>query len=130
MHRHPHPPPPRPGLAHAATAAPSPWRMPTMAKALFGHVGVGPDVRVLAEMRRLSDRVRELEHEVARLEAANAALRHGLHVDDDMLSLSVPDSIQGRDPASSCPAARSEGRRPGAPFSCPAPDRRVTPARR
>src|SRR5439155_3865530 len=84
----------RPGSARAATAAPSPWRMPTMAKALFGHVGIGPDVRVLSEMRRLRDRVRELEHEVARLEAANAALRHGLHVDDDMLSLSVPDSIE------------------------------------
>jgi hypothetical protein len=70
-----------------------------MAKALFGHVGVGPDVRVLAEMRRLRSRVRELEHEVARLEAANAALRHGLHVDDDMLSLSVPDSIAEQEPA-------------------------------
>jgi hypothetical protein len=73
--------------------------MPTMAKALFGHVGVGPDVRVLAEMRRLRDRVRELQHEVARLEAANAALRHGLHVDDDMLSLSVPDTIAEQEPA-------------------------------
>ena len=64
-----------------------------MAKALFGHVGVGPDVRVLSEMRRLRDRVRELEGEVARLQAANAALASGLRVDDDMLSLSVPDTI-------------------------------------
>ena len=64
-----------------------------MAKALFGHVGIGPDVRVLSEMRRLRDRVRELEGELARLEAANAALRNGLRVDDDMLSLSVPDTI-------------------------------------
>ena len=37
-----------------------------MAKALFGHVGIGPDVRVLSEMRRLRDRVRELEGELAR----------------------------------------------------------------
>jgi hypothetical protein len=59
-----------------------------MAKALFGHVGVGPDVRVMSEMRRL------LEHEVARLEAANAALVQGLRVDDDMLSLSVPDIVE------------------------------------
>ena len=64
-----------------------------MAKALFGHVGLGPDVRVIAEMRRLRDRVRDLEHEVARLEAANAALRNGLNVDDDMLTLSVPDGV-------------------------------------
>jgi hypothetical protein len=64
-----------------------------MAKALFGHVGVGPEVRVMSEMRRLRERCRDLEHEVARLEAANAALRQGLHVDDDMLTLSVPDSV-------------------------------------
>jgi hypothetical protein len=64
-----------------------------MAKALFGHVGLGPDVRVISEMRRLRDRVRDLEHEVARLEAANAALRNGLQVDDDMLTLSVPDTV-------------------------------------
>ena len=65
-----------------------------MAKALFGHVGVGPDVRVMSEMRRLRDRVRDLEHEVARLEAANAALAAGLPVDDEMLSLSVPDIVE------------------------------------
>jgi hypothetical protein len=65
-----------------------------MAKALFGHVGVGPDVRVMSEMRRLRERVRDLEHEVARLEAANAALVQGLRVDDDMLSLSVPDIVE------------------------------------
>lgn len=65
-----------------------------MAKALFGHVGVGPDVRVMSEMRRLRERVRDLEHEVARLEAANAALAAGLPVDGDMLSLSVPDMVE------------------------------------
>jgi hypothetical protein len=64
-----------------------------MAKALYGHVGLGPDVRVMSEMRRLRDRVRDLEHEVARLEAANAALRNGLQVDEDMLTLSVPDTV-------------------------------------
>jgi hypothetical protein len=65
-----------------------------MAKALFGHVGVGPDVRVMSEMSRLRERVRDLEHEVARLEAANAALAAGLPVDDEMLSLSVPDIVE------------------------------------
>jgi hypothetical protein len=61
-----------------------------MAKALLGHVGLGPDVRTLAEVRRLRDRVRELEHEVARLQAA---LSGGLRVDEDMLTLSVPDTV-------------------------------------
>jgi hypothetical protein len=64
-----------------------------MAKALFGHVGVSPEMRVISELRRLRDRCRNLEHEVARLEAANAALRQGLAVDDDMLTLSVPDGV-------------------------------------
>jgi hypothetical protein len=64
-----------------------------MAKALFGHVGLGPDVRVMSEMNRLRQRVRELEREVARLEAANAAMTNGLHVDDEMLALSVPDIV-------------------------------------
>lgn len=64
-----------------------------MAKALFGHVGLGPDVRIMSEMRRLRDRCRDLEHEVARLQAANAALRNGLQVDDDMLTLEVPDTV-------------------------------------
>ncbi len=69
-----------------------------MAKALFGHVGLGPDVRVMSEMRRLRERVRDLEHEVARLEAANAALSKGLRVDDEMLELSVSDIVQ-KEPA-------------------------------
>jgi hypothetical protein len=64
-----------------------------MAKALFGHVGVGPDVRVVSEMHRLRARVRELEEEVARLEAANAALANGLRV-DDMLALSMKDIVE------------------------------------
>jgi hypothetical protein len=66
-----------------------------MAKALFGHVGVSPEMRMLSELRQLRERCRSLEHEVARLEAANAALRQGLTVDDDMLTLSVPDGLAG-----------------------------------
>jgi hypothetical protein len=44
-----------------------------MAKALFGHVG-GPDHRVVSEMRRLQQRVRDLEAELARLQDENDVL--------------------------------------------------------
>ena len=44
-----------------------------MAKALFGHVG-GLDPRLVFEMRRLQQRVRDLESEVLRLRAQNDAL--------------------------------------------------------
>ncbi len=44
-----------------------------MAKALFGHVG-GMDPRVVVEVRRLRERVRDLESEVLRLQAENEAL--------------------------------------------------------
>jgi hypothetical protein len=44
-----------------------------MAKALFGHVG-GPDPRVVSEMRRLQQRVRDLEAELARLQDENDVL--------------------------------------------------------
>ena len=44
-----------------------------MAKALLGHVG-GPDPRMLAEMRRLQQRVHDLEAELTRLQEANDVL--------------------------------------------------------
>lgn len=44
-----------------------------MAKALFGHVG-GLDPRVVSEMRRLQQRVHELETEVVRLRAEHDSL--------------------------------------------------------
>ncbi len=44
-----------------------------MAKALFGHVG-GPDPRMVSEMRRLQQRVRDLEAELVRLQEQNDAL--------------------------------------------------------
>jgi uncharacterized small protein (DUF1192 family) len=66
-----------------------------MAKALLGHVGNDLDVRVVSELRRLRIRVRELEHEIARLQAANTKLSGGLTLDDDMLRISVHD----REPA-------------------------------
>jgi hypothetical protein len=44
-----------------------------MAKALLGHVG-GPDPRMVAEMRRLQQRVRDLEAELVRLQTENDTL--------------------------------------------------------
>jgi hypothetical protein len=45
----------------------------TMSKALFGHVG-GSDPRVVSEMRRLQQRVRDLEAELSRLQQENESL--------------------------------------------------------
>jgi signal transduction histidine kinase len=44
-----------------------------MAKALLGHVG-GPDPRMISEMRRLQQRVRDLEAALDRLQEENEAL--------------------------------------------------------
>lgn len=56
-----------------------------MAKALLGHVG-GPDPRLVSEMRRLQQRVRDLEAELVRLQDENdvlvASVGHDLLVPD------------------------------------------------
>jgi hypothetical protein len=73
-----------------------------MAKALLGHVGVGPDARLLAEVRRLRDRVRLLEREVSSLEAANAALSRRQLVDGELTlaETSLSDALSDqREPA-------------------------------
>jgi hypothetical protein len=57
-----------------------------MAKALFGHVG-GPDPRMVSEMRRLQQRVRDLEAELARLQAENDALAGDDGHEDNMLAV-------------------------------------------
>jgi hypothetical protein len=61
-----------------------------MAKALLGHVG-GVDPRMLADLRRLQRRVRELESQVLRLQAENdalgAAVQHSA-VHDELLTIS------------------------------------------
>lgn len=59
-----------------------------MAKALFGHVGVGADLRLAEEVRRLRARVEELESELAR---TREALVGSVHVDDDLRMLTLPD---------------------------------------
>jgi hypothetical protein len=55
-----------------------------MAKALLGHVG-GPDPRMLSEMRRLQQRVRDLEAELLRLQEQNDALAAEAGHDDELL---------------------------------------------
>lgn len=62
-----------------------------MAKALFGHVGIGNDLRLAAEVRRLRGRVQQLESELARVRAANDALVATVHVDDDLRLLTLDD---------------------------------------
>jgi hypothetical protein len=66
-----------------------------MAKALFGHVGgVEQDLRMAAEMRRLRQRVRDLEDEVTRLQAAKEALTPQTVGDDmsDLIALGVAEA--------------------------------------
>ena len=58
----------------------------TMAKALFGHVG-GADPRMVSEMRRLQQRVRDLEAELVRLQDENDALAAEAARSEDMLVL-------------------------------------------
>jgi hypothetical protein len=55
-----------------------------MAKALLGHVG-GSDPRVLAEMRRLQQRVQDLETQLIRVQAENDALAAAARDSDPVL---------------------------------------------
>ncbi|HEY3735506.1 MAG TPA: hypothetical protein VGL63_16480 [Streptosporangiaceae bacterium] len=52
-----------------------------MAKALLGHVG-GPDLRMVTEMRRLQQRVRDLEAELVRLQEEKDALAAEISTSD------------------------------------------------
>ncbi len=64
-----------------------------MAKALLGHVGVGTDLRLATEVRRLRVRVAELEAELARLTSANEALVAAVHVEDDIRVLTKEHAL-------------------------------------
>ncbi|KUL39816.1 hypothetical protein ADL22_15370 [Streptomyces sp. NRRL F-4489] len=59
-----------------------------MAKALLGYVG-GSDPRVLAEMRRLQQRVQDLESELIRMQAENDMLSAAARRDDSVLDIDV-----------------------------------------
>ena len=60
-----------------------------MAKALFGHVGNLPDMRLVADNRLLHQRVAQLEAEISRLQEINANLAAAVQVSDDLL-LAMP----------------------------------------
>ena len=62
-----------------------------MAKALFGHVGLGADPRLADEVRLLRRRVSELEGELRRVRASHAALVASVTVDDDIRMLTLDD---------------------------------------
>jgi hypothetical protein len=77
-----------------------------MAKALLGHVGSGLDLRMANEMKRLRDRVRDLETEVIRLRAENTELRATntelsslARVDEEMLRLTATEPVRDIEPA-------------------------------
>ncbi|KRV50988.1 hypothetical protein AQ490_01880 [Wenjunlia vitaminophila] len=59
-----------------------------MAKALLGYVG-GPDPRLLSEMRRLQQRVQDLESELVRMRAENDALAAASREDELLRSIDV-----------------------------------------
>ncbi len=60
-----------------------------MAKALLGHVGVGNDLRLSSEVRRLRARVAELEADLA---TAHEALAATVTVEDDIRTLVLEPS--------------------------------------
>lgn len=61
-----------------------------MAKALYGHVGMTPDRRLLDEVTRLRSRVQSLEFEITRLRAENDRLAAAAAEADDLLRLAEP----------------------------------------
>ncbi|MET8578335.1 hypothetical protein [Streptomyces sp. NPDC005012] len=64
-----------------------------MAKALLGYVG-GSDPRLLAEMRRLQQRVQDLESELVRIQAEKDALAAAASRDRIMQSMESIDAHQ------------------------------------
>jgi hypothetical protein len=62
-----------------------------MAKAILGHTR-GPDPRVLYEMHRLRQRVRDLEAELVRLRADNDAL--AAETRQDMTGVVAPTGFE------------------------------------
>ena len=62
-----------------------------MAKALLGYVG-GSDPRLIAEMRRLQQRVQDLESELVRIQAENDELTAAASHEQLLKSIDVPQA--------------------------------------
>ncbi|MCX5375604.1 hypothetical protein [Streptomyces sp. NBC_00091] len=69
-----------------------------MAKALLGYVG-GSDPRLLAEMRRLQQRVQDLESELGRIQSENDALTAAAAQHGDSLLDSIDIDVPQAEPA-------------------------------
>jgi uncharacterized protein YlxW (UPF0749 family) len=69
-----------------------------MAKALLGYVG-GTDPRLLAEMRRLQQRVQDLESELGRIQSENDALQAAAQHGDTSLLNSIDIDVPQAEPA-------------------------------
>ncbi|MDJ0385495.1 hypothetical protein ACIQWR_03675 [Streptomyces sp. NPDC098789] len=69
-----------------------------MAKALLGYVG-GSDPRLLAEMRRLQQRVQDLESELGRIQSENDALNAAAAQHGDLLLDSIDIDVPQAEPA-------------------------------
>ncbi|GAA0326138.1 MULTISPECIES: hypothetical protein [Streptomyces] len=69
-----------------------------MAKALLGYVG-GSDPRLLAEMRRLQQRVQDLESELGRIQSENDALTAAAAQHGDSLLGSMDLDVSQAEPA-------------------------------
>ncbi|MCB5182624.1 hypothetical protein [Streptomyces antimicrobicus] len=69
-----------------------------MAKALLGYVG-GSDPRLLAEMRRLQQRVQDLESELVRIQSENDALTAAAAQHGESLLESIDIDVPKAEPA-------------------------------
>ena len=69
-----------------------------MSKAIYGHLA-GSDAALLAEVHRLRRRVRELEEQVAELEAAQVALHPDVVSLQDVALDEALQSLQSSAPA-------------------------------
>ena len=63
-----------------------------MAKALFGHIGAGNDLRLAAEVRRLRARITQLEQELDLVRATSDAFAASMTVEDDLRTLTLESS--------------------------------------
>ncbi|HEY0559429.1 MAG: hypothetical protein JWM48_2096 [Mycobacterium sp.] len=70
-----------------------------MAKALFGHVGMSADHRLVDEVATLRRRVADLQQLCLRLQAENDALVAAARVPDDLSHLADSYDDEVREPA-------------------------------